>query len=273
MTDPDPARAAHRRGRGPRPSRVRLAVLFPDLLGTYGDTGNGAVLERRLAWRDIPVEVVSVTSGQPVPGECDLYVLGGGEDAGQTLATAALASSPLPRAIASGAVVLAVCAGFQILGTSFAGPDGRLATGLGVIDAETTRAEPRLVGEIVVDADPALDLPPLTGFENHAGRTRLGPQARPLGSVRLGAGNGVAGPDGGAVDGVLGERLVGTYLHGPVLARNPALADLLLGWVVGPLAPLDDAAVDLLRAERLSAADAAAKRRRWRAWRRVSGGS
>lgn len=106
------------------------------------------------------------------------------------------------------------------------------------------------MGELVVEAEPGLGLPTLTGYENHAGVTTLGPGARPLGKVLVGRGNDA----GDGTEGLVSGRVVGTYLHGPVLARNPALADLLLSWVVGPLDPLDDEEVEALRAERIAAA-------------------
>jgi CobQ-like glutamine amidotransferase family enzyme len=153
--------------------------------------------------------------------------------------------------VTGGAAVLAVCAGLQILGTSFVGPDGIQADGLGLMDCTTRRGSAtRAVGEIVVEPDARLGLPLMSGYENHAGITSVGPGATPVGRVRSGVGNG----DGSGTDGVWAGRVVGTYLHGPVLARNPALADRLLGWVVGELAPLDDGEHLALRDERLAAA-------------------
>jgi CobQ-like glutamine amidotransferase family enzyme len=231
---------------------VSIALLFPELLGTYGDGGNATVLAQRLRWRGIPAEVVEVATGEPVPTSCDIYLMGGGEDGPQALAVRELdASGALPRAIDAGAAVMAVCAGYQVLGNSFLGPDGTPHAGLGLLDCSTTRGKgPRRVGELVVEADPALGLPALTGYENHAGVTTLGPAARPLGQVVVGHGN-----DGGdGSEGVVVGHVLGTYLHGPVLARNPALADLVLSWVVGPLDPLEDTEVDALRAERIAAA-------------------
>ena len=231
---------------------VSIALLFPELLGTYGDGGNATVLARRLRWRGIPAEVVEVATGEPVPTSCHIYLMGGGEDGPQALAVRELeASGALPRAIDGGAAVMAVCAGYQVLGNSFRGPDGTPHAGLGLLDCSTARGKgPRRVGELVVEADPALGLPPLTGYENHAGVTTLGPGARPLGHVLVGHGN-----DGGdGSEGVVNGHVLGTYLHGPVLARNPALADMVLSWVVGPLDPRDDAEVDALRAERMAAA-------------------
>jgi CobQ-like glutamine amidotransferase family enzyme len=189
-----------------------------------------------------------------VPASCELYVVGGGEDLPQALAARQLGppgAGPLARAVEGGAAVLAVCAGLQILGVSFVGPDGVQADGLGLVDCTTRRGRgPRAVGEIVVDPMAPLTLPPLSGYENHAGVTSVGPGASPSGWVRSGVGNG----DGSGADGVWAGRVFGTYLHGPVLARNPALADLLLRWAVGDLAPLDDGEEQALRAERLAVA-------------------
>ena len=231
---------------------VSIALLFPELLGTYGDGGNAAVLAQRLRWRDIPAEVLTVTASEAVPTSCQIYLMGGGEDGPQALAVRELrASQALPRALDAGAAVMAVCAGYQLLGRQFLGPDGLPHAGLGLLDCSTSRGKgPRRVGELVVEADPALGLPALTGYENHAGVTALGPDAQPLGRVLVGHGN-----DGGdGTEGVVSGHILGTYLHGPVLARNPALADLVLSWVVGPLEPLDDLEVEALRAERISAA-------------------
>ena len=231
---------------------MSIALLYPELLGTYGDGGNATVLSQRLRWRGIPAEVVDVTAGEPVPTSCDVYLIGGGEDGPQSLAVRELrASRALSRALDQGATVLAVCAGYQILGRQFLGPGGRPHAGLGLLDVSTDRGQgPRRVGELVVQPDASLGLPTLTGYENHAGITRLGPDTQPLGKVLVGHGN----DHGDGSEGVISGRIVGTYLHGPVLARNPALADLILSWVVGPLEPLDEPEVEELREERIAAA-------------------
>jgi CobQ-like glutamine amidotransferase family enzyme len=231
-----------------RESAVRIALVFPELLGTYGDGGNAVVLAQRLRWRGLPAEVVRVGVADALPHGCDIYVLGGGEDAPQTFATSRLSEVGFEHAVDFGAVVFAVCAGFQILGESFTGSDGTQMPGLGIVDCTTTPKGVRQIGELVVEPT-ALDLPLLTGFENHGGITELGPGAEPLGRVKVGHGNG-----DGRVEGVVSGRVVGTYLHGPALARNPALADHLLSWVVGALEPLDEPLVDRLRTERLKAA-------------------
>jgi CobQ-like glutamine amidotransferase family enzyme len=150
--------------------------------------------------------------------------------------------------------VFAVCAGYQILGSTFNGSEGP-RPGLGLADWETTmRPRHRPVGELLVEPSPDLGLPPLTGYENHASLTKLGVDARPLGTVVSGVGNG----DGS--EGALQGRVLGTYMHGPVLARNAGLADLVLSWVVGPLSPLDDEEAEDLRRERVTQARS---RRRW----------
>lgn len=235
---------------------VRVVRLFPDLLGTYGDDGNALVLAQRCRWRGIGAEIIDVRSGDPVPDDADIYAIGGGEDGPQTTAAHQLATSgALHAAIERGAALLAVCAGFQIMGHDFLGPDGTSTTGLGLLDCCTGRLPgPRRVGEVVADIDPELGLPVLTGYENHAGTTTLGPTSRPLGHVRAGNGNGNGVGD--SSEGAWNGRCIGTYLHGPVLTRNPALADRLLGWVLDtdfdPL-PADDLA-EQLRTERLAAA-------------------
>jgi CobQ-like glutamine amidotransferase family enzyme len=253
------------RGGVARPSAVRIAVLCPELLGTYGDGGNGIILEQRLRWRGIPVERLECSAGRPVPAEVDLYLLGGGEDRPQTLAARELrADGAVARGHARGAVIFAVCAGFQLLGHEFPGAEGA-EPGLGLLDVVTSVGPGRrAVGELLVDLDPVMGLPQLTGFENHQGVTRLGSGARPLGRVVRGVGNGVpAAHDATAIEGATAERVLATYAHGPVLARNPALADHLLSLIVGPLEPLDFDEVDRLRAERLAAARGS---RTW--WRR-----
>lgn len=237
-------------------SGIRIVQLFGDLLGTYGDNGNTLVLAKRAKWRNTNVDVTKVRSGETIPDDGDLYVIGGGEDGPQNEAKRQLATSgALQRGVDKGAAVLAVCAGFQILGHTYCGPDGEPIDGLGLIDAHSTRTTgERLVGDVVADSHPDLSLGQLTGYENHAGVTTLGTNAQPLGQVVAGTGNG----PGRGVEGAWQGRIIGTYLHGPVLARNPSLADLLLAWALdvapGSLAPLDDTRIDALRSERFRAA-------------------
>ena len=156
------------------------------------------------------------------------------------------ADGGIHAAVEANKPVLAVCAGLQLLGTSFTARGGASAPGLGIVDISTAPAEPRSVGEVVSEADAELGLPLLLGFENHQGVTTRGPGVKPLGTVRVGRGNG----DG--TEGIWVDRIIGTYLHGPALARNPGLADLLLTWATDEeQAPIDDSEVDALRAERL----------------------
>jgi CobQ-like glutamine amidotransferase family enzyme len=229
-------------------SCLRLVWVYPDLLSTYGDRGNLLMLARRATLRGLPVEPVEVRSDRPVPDSADVYLLGGGEDGAQALAAQRLAADgALHRAAARGAVVFAVCAGYQLLGTSFVAKGTRHA-GLGLLDVHSDRGPTRAVGELAGEVDPELGLPPLTGFENHGGRTHLGAGVRPLAMVMAGTGN------DGRTEGAWHGTVLGTYAHGPALARNPGLADLLLRWATGTgLPPVDDEWPRRLRAERLGA--------------------
>jgi lipid II isoglutaminyl synthase (glutamine-hydrolysing) len=233
------------------PSAIRLIWVYPDLLSTYGDRGNLLVLDRRARLRGIGVEIAEVNSDQRVPVDGDIYLLGGGEDLPQILAARRLAADGgLTGAMNRGAVIFAVCAGYQIVGTEFGGAEGEPVPGLGLIDISSGRGARRGVGEITADVDPALGVERLTGFENHQGVTSRGPEVKPLATVLTGVGNG----DG--TEGAYSGRVVGTYLHGPALVRNPSLADMLLRWVTGSLPALDPQQEDLvlkLRGERLAA--------------------
>jgi CobQ-like glutamine amidotransferase family enzyme len=216
-----------------RGSAVAITLLLPDVLGTYSDRGNATVLAQRLRWRGIPADVLEVRADATPPTDCELFVLGGGEDRAQVYAAQWLNQHPPLRAAMQNRQVLAVCAGLQVLGQWMEGLDGRRVGGAGILDVITTPGRGRAVGEVLAQAT-APGIAPLTGFENHRGRTTLGPDAAPLGRVLHGVGNG----DG--TDGVLTPTVVGTYLHGPVLARNPDLADLLLHRATGlTLSPLE----------------------------------
>lgn len=229
---------------------VRIGLVLPDVMGTYGDGGNAVVLRERLRLRGILAEIVPITLADPVPDSLDLYTLGGAEDSAQRLAAKHLQTHQgLQRAVARGAPVLAICAGLQILGHWYETSAGERIEGLSLLDVTTSPQPARSIGETVLA--PLLDglLQPLSGFANHRGGTVLGPNARSLGAVVKGFGN----RDSGGYDGVVQDSVVATYLHGPCLARNPELADLLLARVVGPLAPLELPEVSQLRRERLKA--------------------
>jgi CobQ-like glutamine amidotransferase family enzyme len=230
-------------------SSLRIVWIYPDLLSTYGDRGNMLILARRAQLRGLPVETIEVRSDQRLPTAADIYLIGGGEDGPQARgAERLLADGGLNRAVAQGAVVFAVCAGYQLLGTSFYAKGAQHA-GLGLLDLRSDRAPTRAVGELAGEIDPRLGLPPLSGFENHGGRTHLGPEVSPLARVTAGVGN------DGHTEGAWRGKLIGTYSHGPALARNPALADLLLRWATGMsvLPPLNDTWSERLRAERQAA--------------------
>jgi CobQ-like glutamine amidotransferase family enzyme/UDP-N-acetylmuramyl tripeptide synthase len=248
------------RSRSSGPSALRVVVVHPDLLGTYGDGGNGRVLAGRAVWRGIPVELIHALSDTALPSAADVYCLGGGEDGPQVQSAERLRDGVLGRAVDGGAVVFAVCAGYQVIGRSFPGADGRPHPGVGLLDVVTVKGSGRrAVGELLAEpiADESGDRRPdpvvletLTGFENHSAVTHVGEGARPLARVLTGVGNGTDGGTEGARSGLV----LGTYAHGPALARNPRLADLLLAWATGSVpTPLEDAEELALRAQRLAA--------------------
>ncbi len=232
---------------------VKIVLVYQSLLGIYGDQGNSLVLHQRLAWRGIDSEVVLVEPGQPLPADGAIYLLGGGEDNAQTTAVRELRKDgSLFTALDHGAVLFAVCAGYQICGHTFTiDENDEVREGLGVLDITTRRGAKRAVGELLTRwTKPDGSATLLTGFENHGGYTTLGADAVPLARVEVGVGNAGDGTEG-AVQG----RVIGTYPHGPVLARNPELADHLLTLALGrglePL-PGPQAEHDGLRAERIA---------------------
>ncbi|MEU2778546.1 glutamine amidotransferase [Streptomyces sp. NPDC007162] len=235
-------------------NQLRLVWIYPDLLSTYGDQGNALVVERRARQRGLDVARLDVRSDQPIPTSGDIYLIGGGEDRPQRLAAERLRrDGHLYRAVENGAIVFSVCAGYQILGHEFINDLGQREPGLGLLDVTTVRGTgERCVGDVLADIDPRLGLPQLTGFENHQGVTQLGPTARPFARVQLGRGNGT----GDGTEGAYNETVFGTYMHGPVLARNPLIADLLLKLAldVNALPPIDDRWYEALRTERIASA-------------------
>jgi lipid II isoglutaminyl synthase (glutamine-hydrolysing) len=220
---------------------IEIVHLYPDLLGTYGDRGNVVVLESRLRWRGIDVAVTPVERGGALPRSADIIFMGGGQDRAQELVAPELvALAPdLAEAAADGAVVFAVCGGYQLLGTYYRTPDGDVP-GLGLLDAWTETGPDRILGNASVRCSIDGIDGSLVGFENHGGRTHLGPLAEPLGTVLAGRGNNGVDRTEGAVQG----NIIATYLHGPVLPRNAWFADVLLARAVVrhgiELAPLDD---------------------------------
>lgn len=221
-----------------------IAHLYPGLLRTYGDHENVAVLSRRAEWRGFSVRVDAVGQGEAIPTDANIIVLGGGTDGVQRVVGRDVVwrAGEVGDAIARGAVVVGVCGGYQLLGRSYILPDGCVIQGLGVLDVETRASHARIVSHVQGNARLWGRSFDLVGFENHAGRTILGPEADALATVGHGHGNNGHDRTEGAVQG----SVVGTYLHGPVLAINPELTDAVLVRALAPLtggeelAPLDD---------------------------------
>ncbi|MDK8870361.1 type 1 glutamine amidotransferase [Corynebacterium macclintockiae] len=234
-----------------KPADLNIGLILPDVLGTYGDDGNALVLRQRARMRRISAEIHPIHLGEPVPETLDVYTVGGGEDTAQVLAAEHLISDGgIARAVAAGRPVLAICAGLQVFGRSFTS-HGRTVEGLGLIDATTSQLAERMIGEIastptasaVTGAAGLTE--PLTGFANHMGATILGADAEPLGRLTRGTGNtdshgaeaaGLSGEDAHRqtrAEGAVQGSVVATYMHGPVLARNPQLADWLLARAMG----------------------------------------
>jgi hypothetical protein len=234
------------------PGPLLVVSAYPELTLPQADDGNVLVLASRARARGIAVETRAVHCGEDLPA-ADIYVMGGLEDEDQfELAHRLAAGDVLRSAIAAGAAVLAVNSAFQVLGERFTLPDGRWCDGLGVLDARTLRGRGFIEGPVVTRPNAGLGLPALSGYESHFGHTELGPGLSPLAEVEIGGGNTGAEP---ALDGAVRERVVGTYLHGPVLARNPELADYLLVAVTGTeLEPLPPSFAEASRESRIGEA-------------------
>jgi lipid II isoglutaminyl synthase (glutamine-hydrolysing) len=231
---------------------LRVLWLYPDHMNIYADRGNIAVLERRCAWRGIRFSLSTAGPGEGFdPESHELLYIGGGQDRDQALVAHDLVETKreaIKAALAREAAMLAVCGGYQLLGDSYELPGGESLPGLGIVDVRTVR-EPgrRLIGNVVIETDLGDGVQRLAGFENHGGRTYLGPDEKPLGRVLSGFGNN--GKDGH--EGVRRGRLVGTYLHGPLLPKNALLADVFMEWALSArygesaaLDRLDDALED-----------------------------
>jgi lipid II isoglutaminyl synthase (glutamine-hydrolysing) len=207
--------------------KIRVGHLYPSYLNIYADRGNIAVLARRAAWRGHELEVAAIGMNDPVePGAHDLFYIGGGQDREQALVARDLADKQgLVEAVEGGAAVLAVCGGYQLLGRFYRERSGEQLPGIGLLPLHTVAGDRRMIGDVLLECE----LAPgrrrtLAGFENHAGRTILDDGAEPLGRVIAGFGN-----DGeSGFEGCRAGRAIGTYLHGPLLPRNPWLADWLL---------------------------------------------
>ncbi len=226
-----------------------MCALYPDLMSIYADRGNLLVLQRRCVWRGIGFAVTEAGFGDAIdPAAHDLFYIGGGQDRDQQLCAQDLVATKrgtLHAAAARGAVVVGVCGGYQLLGHGYEMGSDEIP-GVGLVDLRTVRHEgPRLIGNVAIEVDlPGAGGPRvLAGFENHGGRTHLGPGESPLGRVLRGHGN--TGESG--AEGVRRGNVIGTYLHGPLLPKNAWLADWLIATALGleePLAPLEDALED-----------------------------
>ncbi|HEX5512368.1 MAG TPA: glutamine amidotransferase [Actinomycetales bacterium] len=202
---------------------VHVIQLYARDMNVYGDWGNVLTLARRLEWRGHPVEITQYNPGDPFPDDADILVGGGGQDAGQERIQADLfALRPrLAALVEAGTPMLMICGMYQLFGRFFRTAEGRLIEGVGLLDIETHAGPHRLIGNVAVHHD---DLGEMVGYENHSGQTYLGDGARPFARVVRGAGNN--GEDG--TEGAVRENVIGTYLHGPLLPKNPAVADLLI---------------------------------------------
>jgi CobQ-like glutamine amidotransferase family enzyme len=228
-------------------SELRLLALYPEVMNIYADRGNIIFLQRRCEWRGIGFSYAASGPGQRFdPGAHDLVYIGGGQDRDQVLVAADMVETKrqaLTAAVEDGAVVLAVCGGYQLLGHGYQLGADRIA-GLGLADLETVREPgPRLIGNVTIEVDLGDGPRLLAGFENHGGRTYLGQSADALGRVLSGHGNN--GKD--SLEGVRRLNMIGTYLHGPLLPKNAWLADRLIALALArrtgtepDLEPLDD---------------------------------
>lgn len=227
---------------GGAPRTLRVMHLYPELLNLYGDSGNILVLRRRMEWRGIRPEVVEVHVGEtPSFVGADIVFVGGGSDREQRIVCEKLLAcrAELASFVEDGGVLAAVCGGYQLLGHSYLMGDEKVP-GLALVDLYTDRGTPRLIGNIAVES--RISPQPIVGYENHGGRTHLGAGVEPMGRVLYGHGNdGVSGEEG-----CLYKNVVGTYVHGPLLPKNPGVADYLITaalnrrYGVSKLEPLDD---------------------------------
>jgi len=219
---------------------ITIAHIYPREMNIYGDNGNVLILCQRLAWRNVPAQVVDVGAGRNLPEDVHLVFGGGGQDAGQSVIADDLQrkAKVLQRLADSGVPMLLICGMYQMLGRYFKTQDGNIIPGIGVLDVETIAGPKRLIGNVVTQTPWGK----LIGYENHSGLTYLGRDVEPLGVTKKRRGNN--GTDG--TEGARYQNVFGTYLHGPVLAKTPTFADHLLrlalhvAGVDAELSPLDD---------------------------------
>lgn len=227
---------------------LKICHMYPDVLNLYGDRGNILCLRQRLGWRGIEAEVTELPIGEQASlADFDLIFIGGGQDFEQEALLADLhrgKDASLRAAIEDGVALLAICGGYQMLGNYYETAEGKRCDFIGAIDFHTVGSEPRMIGNYLFRCGDKSGGSTVVGFENHSGKTRLGPGVEPLGWVISGHGNN--GEDG--TEGVRYRNVFGTYSHGPLLPKNPAFCDFLLQTALerkygsAELAPLDDAA-------------------------------
>lgn len=223
--------------------QLTICWLYGSAMNIYGDRGNVLALAQRCRWRGIEAEIVSVGVGDPLEaGRYDIYFWGGGQDREQVSASHDVQGDKaeiLRAELGDGAPALAICGGYQLLGKYYRPHEGEDLPGIGFLDVWTEAGRERYIGNVVVDSD---EFGEIVGFENHSGRTFLGPSAQPLGRVRIGRGNN--GMDG--TEGCRSHNVIGCYLHGALLPKNPAITDFLIAaalrrrYGVDELPPLDD---------------------------------
>ncbi|MFO0955788.1 MAG: glutamine amidotransferase [Candidatus Saccharibacteria bacterium] len=205
-----------------------LLYLYPYEMNTYGDWGNVQVLVQRAQARGVTLQVHEHRPGKVLPKKFDLIFMGGGQDSGQSLILEDLQAigDKIRGAIEDNTPALVICGGYQLFGHVFYTADGGVLHGLGIFDLVTRASKERLIGNVHLQSD---QFGEVIGFENHSGRTELGPEMTPFGKVKVGAGNN--GDDGG--EGIVFRNAIGTYLHGPLLPKNPQVADWLLAKMLG----------------------------------------
>lgn len=204
--------------------QLKIGHLYPDLLDLYSDRGNVIILQKRAQWRGLDVIVDQISVGQEPPlAEYDILVMGGGMDREQGIVAQDLQSrrANIQAAVDAGTVIVAICGGYQLLGHYFETSTGQRIPGLGILDIETVGANVRMVGNVVGEMEIDGTKHHVIGYENHSGKTYLGPNAKPM--MRVIKGHGNSGED--KFEGVRQGSIFGTYLHGPLLAKNPYLAD------------------------------------------------
>lgn len=218
---------------------IRILFLYPQEMNTYGDWGNVLVIQKRLEWRGFRVRIIEHHPGDRLPSDVDLIFFGGGQDSGQSLIMDDLQmiGPQLNEWIEAEKAMLAICGGYQLLGREFVTQTDKRLPGLGILNFTTYAQADRLIGNVIIENQ---HFGQVIGFENHSGRTFLGQDLQPLGRVLQGAGNN--GEDGG--EGVIYKATIGTYLHGPILPKNPKVADWLIAKSIGitskELVQLDD---------------------------------